>query len=87
MDKLGRSRRARVPATTSPTPSTPGTLVRWWASTIRACHFLSAVCLGAAIEREVFLGPPLPQPTRRGSPPALLVVVHGFLARGAEHAH
>ena len=40
-----------------------------------------------SIEREVFLGPPLPQPTRRGSPPALLVVVHGFLARGAEHAH
>jgi putative membrane protein len=39
----------------------------------------SAFCFGAAIWRQVFPGPPPPQPDTPSIPPALLVVVNGFL--------
>jgi putative membrane protein len=39
----------------------------------------NAFCFGAAIWRQVFPGPPPPQPDTPRIPPALLVVVNGFL--------
>jgi putative membrane protein len=39
----------------------------------------SAFCFGAAIWRQVSPGPPPPQPDTPRIPPALLVVVNGFL--------
>jgi putative membrane protein len=39
----------------------------------------SAFCFGAAIWRQVFPGPAPPQPDTPRIPPALLVVVNGFL--------
>jgi putative membrane protein len=39
----------------------------------------SAFCFGAAIWRQVFPGPPAPQPDTPRIPPALLVVVNDFL--------
>ena len=39
----------------------------------------SAFCFGAAIWRQVFPGSPPPQPDTPRIPPALLVVVNGFL--------
>jgi putative membrane protein len=39
----------------------------------------SAICFGAAIWRQVFPGPPPPQPDRPRIAPALLMVVKGFL--------
>ena len=39
----------------------------------------SAFCFGAAIWRQVFPGPPPPQPDTPRTPPVLLMVVDGFL--------
>jgi putative membrane protein len=39
----------------------------------------STFCFGAAIWRQVFPGPPPPQPDTPRIPPALLLVVNGFL--------
>ncbi len=39
----------------------------------------SAFCFGAAVWREVFAGPPPPQPDTPRIPPVLLVAVNGFL--------
>ena len=57
-----------------------GMIPEWglWAVRTVLVRF-SAFCFGAAIWRQVFPGPPPPQPDTPRIPPALLLVVNGFL--------
>ncbi len=50
----------------------------WGVGTILVAF--SAFCFGAAVWRQVFPGPPPPQPDTPRIPPPLLIAVNGFLA-------
>ncbi|HEY0525960.1 MAG TPA: hypothetical protein VGD08_21390 [Stellaceae bacterium] len=49
----------------------------WGAGTVLL--LFSAFCFGAAVWRQVYPGPPPPKPDAPRLPPALLLVVNGFL--------